>query len=339
MSSQIAIEFAEKFHSLAAELSESDLERFLSTASLIEVPAGRKLLKVRMPADSIYMMLSGSLDIFAENKGESIKVSQVGPGEWVGEISVLSGDGRASATVSAATDSRLLRLKHQAFENLIAGDGELPVSILQHLVLLMSGRLSGLVEMLVKLNRDRAAAGRVSATEPANVGAQERATYWPECRPADTSATFRGFLRNLPGLENFAAGDFEKLFNAVKLTLYPTGHLFTLQGQRGDSTFLVVDGAVSQRIYNPVANTVSEAVINVGEWFALTSLAEGQSEFSTVCAIKPVFVATLTRDDFNRIFDESDAIARFFLYMLAKELARRVQSTLQLVLVASSENG
>ena len=45
MSPEISGEFSEKFHSLAAELNASDLDRFLHAASLIEVPAGRKLIK------------------------------------------------------------------------------------------------------------------------------------------------------------------------------------------------------------------------------------------------------------------------------------------------------
>jgi CRP-like cAMP-binding protein len=52
-------------------------------------------------------------------------------------------------------------------------------------------------------------------------------------------------------------------------------------------------------------------------------------------AIKPVFVASLARDDFNRLFDESSAIARFVLYMLVKEMARKTQLTLQFILTAS----
>ena len=335
MSPEISGEFSEKFHSLAAELSASDLDRFLHAVSLIEVPAGRKLIKARMPVDSIYMILSGSLDIFAESKGESIKVSEIGPGELVGEISVLSGDGRASASISTYTDSRLLRLRHQAFEELIAGDGELPVLVLQHLVLLMSGRLSELVDMLSNLNRERPAADKSAETGFMLAGVQERAAYWPECRLADASASFRGLLHALPGVENFSAADFELLSNAVKPTLYPAGHVFTLQGQRGDSIFLVADGAVSQRSHNPVDNTVNEVVLSVGEWFALSSLADGQTELATTLAIKPVFVASLARDDFNRLFDESSAIARFVLYMLVKEMARKTQLTLQFILTAS----
>lgn len=336
MASEIAHEFTENFRSFASELSAGDLDRFLDAASLIEVPAGRKLIKVRMPVDSIYMVLSGTLDVFAENKGDSVKVNVVGPGQWLGEISVLSGDVKASASLTTATDARLLRLKHQAFEDLIAGDGELPVLILRHLALLLSGRLLGLVEMLEKLTRENSVASSVSGTAPVEGNAQDRATYWPECRLADASASFRGFLRTSPGVENFDDKNFQRLFNSVKLTLYPAGHVFTLQGQRGDTAYLVVDGAVAQRTYNPLNNTVIESVSNIGEWFALMSLLKEQVEFSTVSAVKPVFVASLSRDDFNRLFDESTSIARFLLYMLVKEMARKIQSTLQSVVLASS---
>jgi len=57
----------------------------------------------------------------------------------------------------------------------------------------------------------------------------------------------------------------------------------------------------------------------------LPSLTSDLTEFETVSAPKPVFVASITRDDFNRMFDESRAVSRFFLYMLVNELARKVQ--------------
>jgi CRP-like cAMP-binding protein len=40
-----------------------------------------------------------------------------------------------------------------------------------------------------------------------------------------------------------------------------------------------------------------------------------------------VLVVSITRDDFNRISEESLAVTRFFLFMLVNELARKVQST------------
>ncbi len=338
MSPEIAEEFAQKFHSLAAELSDDDLRKFLLAASLIEVPAGRKLIKARMPVDSVYMTLSGELEVYAEGKAGGSKVADIGPGEWLGEVSVLSGDVRASASVSTATDVRLLRLKHQALEELISGDGELSILILQHLVLLMAARLSGLNAMLAELVQARKAAGQIP--HPVAEDAQDdKSRYWPECHLAEAPASLKDFLGGLPGLGNLSPLELEQFCAAVRVTLYPARHVFTVQGQLGDSVYLVIDGAVSLRSHNPLANTVVERVLNVGEWFALPSLANGLPEFSTALAIKPVFVASLRRETFNQLFDECRAPARFFLYMLVNELARRIQAIYVMIRGDESSGG
>jgi CRP-like cAMP-binding protein len=335
MSKEITAEFSSKFQSFACELEASDLNRFLAVTSLIEAPAGRKLIKAELPVDFIYMTLSGHLDVFAESKGQVLKVNEVGPGQWLGEMSVLSGDGRATASVATATDVRLLRMKPRAFEDLITGDGALALQMLRYLVLLMAGRLANLSEVLAKLAGEKLSAGKMPTLDTAAEAGPDRVNYWPECRPGDMSANFKSFLRALPGVENFPPADFDKLFRAIKLTMYPAGHVFALQGQRGDFAFLVVNGAVALRHHNPLFNAVTEKTLNVGEWFALLSLANGLTESDTVTAVKPVYVASLSRDDFNQLFDESHAIAHFVLYMLVKELARKAQTIFSSIQQAS----
>ena len=83
MSPEITKEFAQRFRSLATEFSEHDLQEFLQSATVVEVPAGRKLIKARMPVDSIYLTLSGALEILVEINGVTRKVDDVGPGEAV----------------------------------------------------------------------------------------------------------------------------------------------------------------------------------------------------------------------------------------------------------------
>ena len=323
MSPEITKEFAQRFRSLATEFSEQDLQEFLQSATVVEVPAGRKLIKARMPVDSIYLTLSGALEILVEINGVTRKVDDVGPGEWLGEVSVLSGDPRASASVSTATPTRVLRLKHQALEEMMSKDGELSILILQHLVLMMADKLVNLKTQLSVMVKAKRAADGSPAVNPEPT--DDKADYWPVCNLADSSGNLTSFLSTLPGIENFSPTDINILTKSVKVTLYPARHMFTYQGERGDSVYLVVDGAVLMRSVNPLANTVSEKILNIGEWFALPSLTSDLTEFETVSAPKPVFVASITRDDFNRMFDESRAVSRFFLYMLVNELARKVQ--------------
>ena len=190
---------------------------------------------------------------------------------------------------------------------------------------MMAGKVTHLNDKLSEIVKEQRLSGAIPAAglEQDN----EPKDYWPVANPATATADLNTFLRTLPGIENFSVKDINILARNVTVTLYPARHVFTHQGERNDLIFLVVDGAVLMRSVNPVANTVTEKIFNVGEWFSLPSLISNLAAFATVTAPKQVLVASVSRDDFNRISDESLAGARFFLYMLVNELARKVQST------------
>jgi len=63
------------------------------------------------------------------------------PGEWLGEVSALSGDLKASATITTQTPARFLRMRHETFEDLITRDQTVASVLLPHLVLMLSDRL------------------------------------------------------------------------------------------------------------------------------------------------------------------------------------------------------
>lgn len=316
----IALEFTRNFRSLATELEPKDLYDLLHSMTQVRIPRGRTLLKSRMPVDSVYLTLSGLLEIRSDPGDGGGKIAEVGPGEWLGEVSVLSGDFRASATVIAATDALLLRLKHQALEELLSIDGELSSVILKHLVLLMSSRLATLNAALDHISK-------IGAVRPEkDEQSQEKARYWPEPKGGEACANTRQFLRDLPGLEIWPEADFNRLLSAVRIVLYPACHAFTVQDRFGNSVYLVVDGAVLARNRDPLTGAVTESTLSAGEWFGLSSLVNALPEHTSVSAVKSVWILSLSREDFNRISDESSAISRFFLYMLANELARRIQA-------------
>jgi CRP-like cAMP-binding protein len=219
----------------------------------------------------------------------------------------------------------VLRIKHQALEDIMSQDGELVVNLLQHFALMMSGRLNDMNDKLSALAKD----SRLSDTLPTVSLDQDKhlIDYWPEANPASASADLKATLLTLPGIENFSPKDINILARNATVTLYPPRHVFTHQGERCSSIFLVLDGAVLMRGKMPVSDTVEEKILNIGEWFSLTSLVPNMTAFETVTAPKHVLVASITRDDFNRISEESLAVTRFFLFMLVNELARKVQST------------
>jgi CRP-like cAMP-binding protein len=59
----------------------------------------------------------------------------------LGEVSALSGDYLASATVTTKTQTRFLRMRHQVLEDLIDSNQEISTVLLRYLVLMLSDRL------------------------------------------------------------------------------------------------------------------------------------------------------------------------------------------------------
>lgn len=141
MDSNLAKEFAAKFSALADELGPANLQTLLAATTPLELPAGRKIIRDRMPVDSLYLILEGKVSISVEANKRAIKLGELGPGEWLGEVSVLSGELLASSTVTTETPSRFLRLRHEKFEELIWKNAEVSGVLLRQLVLMLADRL------------------------------------------------------------------------------------------------------------------------------------------------------------------------------------------------------
>ncbi|MBM3374052.1 MAG: hypothetical protein FJY44_09285, partial [Betaproteobacteria bacterium] len=68
MTHDIALEFTQHFRPLAVELEPGDMYDLLRSMSLLQIPSGRTLLKSRMPVDSVYLTLSGVLEIRSDHE-------------------------------------------------------------------------------------------------------------------------------------------------------------------------------------------------------------------------------------------------------------------------------
>lgn len=134
-------EFSEHFPLLAQELGPDNLRLLLDSMSLLELPAYRKMIRDRMPVDSLYFLVEGEVSISVEENESHISLGELGPGQWLGEVSVLSGEMLASSTVTTLTPVKLLRLKHQAFEDIMARYPAISGVLLKHLTEMLTDRL------------------------------------------------------------------------------------------------------------------------------------------------------------------------------------------------------
>ena len=134
--------FSMHFSMLKEELGEINTEVLLKSMTLLELPAGRNLTRYRMPVDSTYFIVGGSVEVTVDEGNGIITLEHsLDHGHLLGEVSALSGDYLASATVTTLTPSRFLRLRHQALEELLTSNQDISTILLRYFVLMLSDRL------------------------------------------------------------------------------------------------------------------------------------------------------------------------------------------------------
>lgn len=84
----------------------------------VTLPRGDMLVKQGEPGDAMFIIVSGRMRVYAGWDGREVSIAELGPGETVGEMSLLSSEPR-SANVAALRDSELLRLSKVGFDMLV----------------------------------------------------------------------------------------------------------------------------------------------------------------------------------------------------------------------------
>ena len=131
-------EFDQFFDTLPifCDLTSSQVETARSVLHCMSVPAGHTLITQAQPGEKVYIVATGSVAVHAHNGVEDALIGLRGPGEVVGEMSVLDGMSR-SATVITQEKSLIFWLSHADFWDVL---WEMP-PISYNFVRLLSQRL------------------------------------------------------------------------------------------------------------------------------------------------------------------------------------------------------
>jgi predicted acylesterase/phospholipase RssA/CRP-like cAMP-binding protein len=100
-------------------LDVSELADFEAGLELVPLYSGEVVMREGEPGSDMFVVVSGRLRMVTTGRnGAEVVVAELGPGETVGEMAVVSGEPR-SATVYAIRDSELARLSADRFEQLL----------------------------------------------------------------------------------------------------------------------------------------------------------------------------------------------------------------------------
>src|SRR5438045_1937065 len=115
---------------LFADVSEEDLDRIYDMAVSVDLKAGDVLMEEGTMGDAMYIVLKGEFEVNKRAGKQDVLLSTRGPGEVLGEMSLLAKEPRG-ATVRALDDSEVLEINQFAFEQLLSCSRSAGTAMLQ----------------------------------------------------------------------------------------------------------------------------------------------------------------------------------------------------------------
>ena len=113
---------------LLADLDRIRLAELIPSTEQIHVKSGEILYRAEDPGDALYIIVDGIVRIFLRPGGQSLEIACLGPGDWFGELALLTGEPRTT-DAEAQTDLILLKLSRNNFNQLIKKHPSLGVSL------------------------------------------------------------------------------------------------------------------------------------------------------------------------------------------------------------------
>jgi hypothetical protein len=123
-----------------AELSDSQLDRFLQFMEPQQARQWAQIVKQGEPGDGMFLVLEGELRVRLMINGKETILATLGPGECFGEMSLFD-RGARSADVLANNDSVLLKVSGEAFDKLRLEAPELAAPMLHAIGRTLAGRI------------------------------------------------------------------------------------------------------------------------------------------------------------------------------------------------------
>lgn len=110
-------------------LDDTDIKFIADNLKYFEIKQGAEIIRQSKAGNSMFVLAEGLLNVFVKGSEDNmVKVGQISPGEYFGEMSLLTGEPR-SATIIAATNAAIFEITKDHLEPILKNRAELIDSI------------------------------------------------------------------------------------------------------------------------------------------------------------------------------------------------------------------
>jgi voltage-gated potassium channel len=111
---------------LFAHLQPDALEQLAGAANEVEVPAGSPLTQPGDPGSGMFFVVEGTVEVEAREQPR-----ELGPGDFFGELALLTEGGTRTARVRAKTNTRCIAFDRSGFEDLVREHPDIAATLLE----------------------------------------------------------------------------------------------------------------------------------------------------------------------------------------------------------------
>ncbi|MCW8884906.1 MAG: Crp/Fnr family transcriptional regulator [Motiliproteus sp.] len=115
-----------------SKMETSKLKLLAFTSKLIEYQDGETLFHIDDPADSVYLVMAGYVEILVDSGSDIESTIVRGENALIGEMAVISKQGR-TASVRAKGQVSVLRMEDDVFLKLLTGNPDVALDVMRQL--------------------------------------------------------------------------------------------------------------------------------------------------------------------------------------------------------------
>lgn len=294
---------------LFAGLSADDLELVASAVRRIDLEAGRTLWQQGEEADGLYVIVSGEVAISSRLPGDrEVELARLGPGETMGELSVLDGGVRTAGARTTAPTT-ILVLGRREFAALLSATQPSALALRRSVVRTVAVRLAG----------RHAALAAFLGEDPGREPAPARDL------PIETAdAPPLSYLARLPFLVGFGEAAIASLLARGRVVGLPSHTVVAGEGELPAGLWVTLCGAV-EHVIERSGQRIRVGLAGPGRTFGYPGVGERTASTVTARTRERSVLLALPAAEVTEVTHGTDPFSHQFLQALQRDLVLAVR--------------